>query len=125
MARPKSNNVQINISIPIEWKKELENLARIYSVEEGETITLQKDCELPATGYDKAITYDLNGHTLTAQTFAGYSAKVKDSSAGKGLLKVEKGNLILSSNEYLAGLSRRIGQNRLRDRMDCRERLSA
>ena len=39
MGRPKSNNVQINISIPIEWKTELENLARIYSVEEGKTIT--------------------------------------------------------------------------------------
>ena len=39
MGRPKSNNVQINISIPMEWKKEPENLARIYSVEEGETIT--------------------------------------------------------------------------------------
>ena len=39
MARPKSNNVQINISIPSEWKKELENIARIYSVEEGKTIT--------------------------------------------------------------------------------------
>ena len=39
MARSKSKNVQINISIPTEWKKELENLARIYSVEEGETIT--------------------------------------------------------------------------------------
>lgn len=39
MARPRSNNVQINISIPIEWKNELENLARIYSVEEGRTIT--------------------------------------------------------------------------------------
>ena len=38
MARPKSDNVQINISIPSEWKKELENLARIYSVEEGESI---------------------------------------------------------------------------------------
>ena len=38
MGRPKSNNV-INISIPMEWKKELENPARIYSVEEGETIT--------------------------------------------------------------------------------------
>lgn len=35
----KGNNVQINISIPSEWKKELENLARIYSVEEGKTIT--------------------------------------------------------------------------------------
>lgn len=39
MSRPKSNNVQINISIPLEWKTELENLARIYSVEEGKTVT--------------------------------------------------------------------------------------
>ena len=39
MARLKSNNVQVNISIPSEWKAELENLARIYYVEEGETIT--------------------------------------------------------------------------------------
>lgn len=39
MGRPKSNNVQINISISMEWKKELENIARIYSVEEGKTIT--------------------------------------------------------------------------------------
>ena len=39
MARPKRDNVQINISIPSEWKSELENLARIYSVEEGKTIT--------------------------------------------------------------------------------------
>ena len=39
MARPKGDNVQINISIPSEWKTELENLARIYSVEEGKTIT--------------------------------------------------------------------------------------
>ena len=38
MGRPKSNHV-INISIPMEWKIELENLARIYSVEEGKTIT--------------------------------------------------------------------------------------
>ena len=38
MGRQKSNNV-INISIPMEWKIELENLARIYSVEEGKTIT--------------------------------------------------------------------------------------
>ena len=34
MARTKSDNVQINISIPTGWKTELENLARIYSVEE-------------------------------------------------------------------------------------------
>ena len=39
MARTKSDNVQINISIPAGWKTELENLARIYSVEEGKTIT--------------------------------------------------------------------------------------
>ena len=39
MGRPRTNNVQINIAIPGEWKKQLENLARIYSVEEGKTIT--------------------------------------------------------------------------------------
>lgn len=39
MGRPRTNNVQINIAIPSEWKNELENLARIYSVEEGKTIT--------------------------------------------------------------------------------------
>ena len=39
MSITKSRNVQINISIPVEWKSELENLARIYSVEEGETVT--------------------------------------------------------------------------------------
>lgn len=39
MGRPRTNNVQINIANPSEWKKELENLARIYSVEEGKTIT--------------------------------------------------------------------------------------
>ena len=39
MARTKSDNVQINISIAARWKTELENLARIYSVEEGESIT--------------------------------------------------------------------------------------
>lgn len=39
MAQTKSDNVQINISIPTGWKTELENLARIYSVEEGKNIT--------------------------------------------------------------------------------------
>ena len=39
MARTKSDNMQISISIPAGWKTELENLARIYSVEEGESIT--------------------------------------------------------------------------------------
>lgn len=38
MARTKSDNVQINISIPTGWKTELENPARIYSAEEGESI---------------------------------------------------------------------------------------
>jgi len=32
-------NVQLNISIPIAWKQELENLARIHSVEECVTLT--------------------------------------------------------------------------------------
>ena len=32
-------NIQINVSIPEVWKKELENLARIYSVEEETTLT--------------------------------------------------------------------------------------
>ena len=39
-ARTKSDNVQMNISIPTGWKTELENPARIYSVEEGESIIL-------------------------------------------------------------------------------------
>ena len=34
-----SKNVQINISIPTQWKQELENIARVLSVEEGHTIT--------------------------------------------------------------------------------------
>lgn len=38
MARTKSDNVQINISIAARWKTELENLARIYSAEEGKSI---------------------------------------------------------------------------------------
>ena len=39
MVRTKSDNIQINISIPAGWKTELENPARIYSVGEGESIT--------------------------------------------------------------------------------------
>ena len=38
MARTKRDNVQINVSIPAGWKTELENPARIYSAEEGESI---------------------------------------------------------------------------------------
>ena len=33
------SNTQINVSMPETWKKELENLARIYSVEEETTLT--------------------------------------------------------------------------------------
>ena len=40
MTRTKSDNVQINVSIPTGWKTELENPARIYSAEEGESIIL-------------------------------------------------------------------------------------
>lgn len=32
-------NVQINISIPVGWKTALENLARIYAVEEEQSLT--------------------------------------------------------------------------------------
>lgn len=41
MGRPRTSNVQVNIAIPEAWKKELENLARIYSVEEEKTVTFQ------------------------------------------------------------------------------------
>ena len=39
MGRPKSHKTQVNISIPTKWKIELENLARIYSVDEQRTVT--------------------------------------------------------------------------------------
>ena len=35
-----SKNIQINIAIPKDWKESLENLARIYSVEEEKTLTM-------------------------------------------------------------------------------------
>ena len=37
MGRPRTNNVQINIAIPGEWKKELENLARWYYVKKKDS----------------------------------------------------------------------------------------
>lgn len=39
MAQSKKGNTQINITIPAVWKDQLENLARIYSVDEGRTVT--------------------------------------------------------------------------------------
>ena len=39
MAQSKKGNTQINITIPTVWKDQLENLARIYSVDEGRTVT--------------------------------------------------------------------------------------
>ncbi len=42
MARLKSDNVQINISIPRVWKEQLENIARMQSVEEGKVITIHE-----------------------------------------------------------------------------------
>ena len=60
MGRPRTNNVQINIAIPSEWKKELENLARIYSVEEGKTITF---LDLKRRGIqEKYQLKDVNNH---------------------------------------------------------------
>jgi len=35
----KTENVQLNITIPKEWKEELEHLARVYSVEERKTLS--------------------------------------------------------------------------------------
>ena len=50
--------VQINITVPIAWKSELENLARIYSVEEGKTITV---LDLMRRGIQEK--YQLDGDT--------------------------------------------------------------
>ncbi len=38
----RTRNVQVNIAIPAVWKQQLENLARIYSVEEERTVTFQE-----------------------------------------------------------------------------------
>lgn len=35
----KKETVQLNVSIPSDWKDELERLARIYSVEEERTLS--------------------------------------------------------------------------------------
>lgn len=35
----KNGNVQVNITIPSTWKEQLENIARIRSVDEGRTVT--------------------------------------------------------------------------------------
>ena len=35
-----SKNIQINLSIPKEWRESLENLARVHSVEEEKTLTM-------------------------------------------------------------------------------------
>ncbi len=42
MGRPYADTAQFNMTIPNKWKDQLENLARIYSVEEGRTISLQE-----------------------------------------------------------------------------------
>ena len=39
MANKRKQNVQIKISIPIAWKTELENTARLLSAEEGRNIS--------------------------------------------------------------------------------------
>ena len=45
MARSKNNNVQINISIPSEWKTELENLARfVQDVFTAKTVLCKMRC---------------------------------------------------------------------------------
>lgn len=52
-------STQINISIPKEWRDELERMARIFSVEEEQTLTyldlirraIQEKYELDADGH--------------------------------------------------------------------------
>ncbi len=70
----------------------------LKNVEAGKTVKLEADATLPSTGYDKAITYDLNGHTLSGGAFNLFSAKVMDSSNGEGLLVVPQDKLSLYSN---------------------------
>jgi hypothetical protein len=36
-----SKNIQINVALPEDWKKQLERLARIFSVEEEKTLSYQ------------------------------------------------------------------------------------
>ena len=64
MAQTKSDNVQINISIPTGWKTELENLARIYSVEEGKTITLDTKWYDTVSNIYNVKHYDIVPHSL-------------------------------------------------------------
>ena len=37
--RPRTNNTQVNMAIPSAWKYQLDNLARIFSIEESRTVT--------------------------------------------------------------------------------------
>jgi len=36
-----SKNIQINVALPEDWKRQLERLARIFSVEEEKTLSYQ------------------------------------------------------------------------------------
>ena len=73
--------------------------AAITAATDEATITLLDNCELPYSGYDKAITYDLNGHTLTCDVFTGINATVVDSSNGNnGLLKIPQDKLVFDIN---------------------------
>ena len=71
----------------------------IEAATDDATITLLDNCELPDSGYDEAITYDLNGYTLTCDAFTGINATVVDSSNGnKGLLKIPQDKLVFDIN---------------------------
>lgn len=60
----KTKNVQVNIAIPKTWKDQLENLARIYSMKEGKTITflelmrrgIQEKYQFPEDGREDELT---------------------------------------------------------------------
>ena len=69
----------------------------LNNAEAGKTVKLEADATLPSV-YDKEVTYDLNGHTLSGDAFTGINATVVDSSNGAGLLKVPQNGLALDSN---------------------------
>lgn len=70
MARTKSDNIQINISIPAGWKTELENPARIYSVEEGESIILLDLLRIENIRYSIISSDILNSYFGYSSSFA-------------------------------------------------------
>ena len=64
--------------------------AAIDAAVDGDVLELNGAFELPPTHayIKKAITFDLNGYTMSASSFISFKAKIIDSSEGDGLLPV-------------------------------------